>query len=315
MLLSLLPLLALLSPLARAAPPDGAHQKLVALAAAGGGLIKLDAASYDLLTTPNRDWSASIQFTALDSRRRCAPCKEFDPSWNTVAKAWTKAPAAHRDTHFFATLDFDEGQTVFQSLGLQSAPVVYIFPATEGPRATGKTSTSKYDFSHGFEAEPLAQHLSNHTPIPIPYSPPFDWARWTTVAAGVLAFAVTLRFIAPVLQSRWTWAVISILVSLVMTSGYMFTRIRNSPFTGGDGSWIAGGFQNQFGQEVQVIAAVYGTLGFAFTMLIMVIPYQATAHRQRFQIYLWSTIIMLVYSILIVLFKVKNRGYPFRLLL
>lgn len=73
--------------------------------------------------------------------------REFDPSWNTVAKAWTKAPAAHRDTHFFATLDFDEGQTVFQSLGLQSAPVVYIFPATEGPRATGKTSTSKYDFS------------------------------------------------------------------------------------------------------------------------------------------------------------------------
>ncbi|KAJ7046797.1 hypothetical protein C8F04DRAFT_1061785 [Mycena alexandri] len=312
----LLPLLALLSlPFARAASDDAAHKKLVALAAAGGGLIKLDAASYDLLTTPNRDWSASIQFTALDSRRRCSPCKEFEPSWSAVAKAWTKTPAVHRDTHFFATLDFDDGQTVFQKLGLQSAPVVHIHHATEGPRATGKTGVSKYDFSQGFDAEPLAQALSSHTPIRIPYSPPFDWARWTTVGAGLLTFAVLLRFIAPILQSRWTWAISTILVSLVMTSGYMFTRIRNSPWMGGDGSWIAGGFQNQFGQEVQVIAIVYGTLGFAFTMLIMVIPYQATAQRQRFQIYLWSTIIMLVYSILIVLFKVKNRGYPFRLLL
>jgi len=313
----LLPLLALvsLSLLARAAPADETRQKLVALAAAGGGVIKLDSASYDLLTVPNRDWSASIEFTALDARRRCAPCKEFNPSWNAVAKAWSKAPKVHRDNHFFATLDFDDGQLVFQKLGLASAPVVYVFPPAEGPRAKGRSEPSKYDFSHGFEAEPLAQHLSNHTPIPIPYTKPFDWARWTTAAAGLLAFAVTLRFIAPVLQSRWTWAIGTIITSLVMTSGYMFTRIRGSPFMGQDGSWIAGGFQNQFGQEVQVIAVVYGTLGFAFIMLTMVIPYQTGAQRQRFQIYLWSTIIMLVYSILIVLFKVKNRGYPFRLLL
>ncbi|KAJ7905510.1 hypothetical protein B0H14DRAFT_2660569 [Mycena olivaceomarginata] len=312
----LLPLLALFSlSLTRAAPADETRQSLVALAAAGGGLIKLDSASYDLLTAPNRDWSASIEFTALDPRRRCAPCKpRVTPSWHSVAKAWTKAPKAHRDNHFFATLDFDDGQAVFQKLGLASAPVVYVYPPTAGPRAKGRSDPSKYDFSHGFEAEPLAQHLSNHTPIPIPYTKPFDWARWTTFGAGLLAFAVTLRFISPVLQSRWTWAIGTILVSLVMTSGYMFTRIRGSPFVGQDGSWIAGGFQNQYGQEVQVIAVVYGTLGFAFVMLTMVIPYQS-AQRQRFQIYLWSTIIMLVYSILIVLFKVKNRGYPFRLLM
>ncbi|KAJ7109393.1 oligosaccharyl transferase subunit OST3/OST6 family [Mycena epipterygia] len=311
----LLPFLALFSLPLLAAAADDTHQKLVALAAAGGGVIKLDSASYDLLTTPNRDWSASIQFTALDSRRRCAPCKEFEPSWNAVAKAWSKTAPVHRNSHFFATLDFDDGQLVFQKLGLASAPVVHVFAPTEGPRASAKTAPSKYDFSHGFEPEPLAEHLSNHTPIPIPYTAPFDWARWTTIGAGLLAFAVTLRFVAPILQSRWTWAISTILVSLVMTSGYMFTRIRNSPQLGGDGSWIAGGFQNQFGQEVQVITVVYGTLGFAFVMLTMVIPYQTSAQRQRFQIYLWSAIIMVVYSILVVLFKVKNRGYPFRLLL
>jgi oligosaccharyltransferase complex subunit gamma len=160
----LLPFLALFSfAFTRAAADDDTHKKLVALAAAGGGLIKLDAASYDLLTAPNRDWSASIEFTALDARRRCAPCKpvphsdsfsrsdrfhrEFSPSWNIVAKSWSKTPQVHRDSHFFATLDFDDGQTVFQKLGLASAPVVYVYPATEGPRATGKSGPSKYDFS------------------------------------------------------------------------------------------------------------------------------------------------------------------------
>ncbi|KAK7014849.1 hypothetical protein R3P38DRAFT_2997956 [Favolaschia claudopus] len=312
-----LPLFAFLSLslVARAASQDEARQKLVALAAAGNGVIKLDSDSFDLLTAPNRDWSAAIHFTALDPRRRCAPCKEFNPSWVEVARAWTKAPAVHRNNHFFATIDFDDGGLVFQKLGLSSAPVVHVYPAAEGPRAKSRTDPSKYDFSHGFDAEPLAEHLSIHTPVRIPYSKPFDWGRWTTIAAGVLAFAVTLRFISPILMSRWTWAIVTIAVSLVMTSGYMFTRIRGSPFMGHDGNWIAGGFQNQYGQEVQVIAVVYGVLGLAFVMLTMVIPYQTTAQRQRFQIYLWSAIVMSVYSILIVLFKVKNRGYPFRLLL
>ncbi|KAF7294920.1 hypothetical protein MIND_01030100 [Mycena indigotica] len=290
------------------------HQKLVSLAAAGNGVIKLDSDTYELLTASRRDWSASIHFTALDPRRRCMPCKEFNPSWNSVAKAWSKAPKATRDTHFFATLDFDDGQAVFSKLGLTSAPVVFNYSPTEGPRASSK-SPSRYDFSHGFEPEPLAQHLSNHTPIPIPYTPPFDWAKWITVAAGLLTFAVTIRFISPILQSRWTWAIGTIVTALVMTSGHMFTRIRNVPYVGQDGSWIAGGYQNQFGQEVQVISIVYGTLGFSFLMLVMVIPYQTSGQRQRVQVYLWTTIIMLVYSILIVLFKVKNRGYPFRLLL
>jgi oligosaccharyltransferase complex subunit gamma len=55
------------------------HSQLVALAAANNGLIKLDATTYDLLTASKRSWSTSIQLTALDKRRRCAPCKSARP--------------------------------------------------------------------------------------------------------------------------------------------------------------------------------------------------------------------------------------------
>ncbi|KAG6909699.1 hypothetical protein DXG01_015900 [Tephrocybe rancida] len=309
--------LALLSlPFCLAAVADPQKQ-LLELANAGNGLIKLDSNTFDLLTSPKRTWSVSVQLTAMDSRRKCTPCKDFDPSWQAVAKAWSTVAKPHRDEHFFATLDFDDGQTTFQKLGLQSAPVVYVYPAAQGPRApaNGKVSPMKYDFTNGFDPAPLAESLSKHTPVAIPYSDPIDWGRYISFGIAGLAFLVVLRFIQPILQNRWTWAIITVGVSLVMTSGYMFTRIRASPYNGGPGNWIAAGFQNQFGQEVNVVAGIYGLLSMSFLMLVMVVPYQSSPARQRVQVYLWNGVFIVVYSVLVSLFRVKNRGYPFKLFL
>jgi oligosaccharyltransferase complex subunit gamma len=79
---------------------------------------------------------------------------------------------------------------------------------------------------------------------------------WGTVVFFILSGALSIRFLAPVLRNRWTWAVITILTSLIMTSGYMFTRIRGMPTTASDGSWIAQGFQTQYGQETTVVATL-----------------------------------------------------------
>jgi len=293
------------------------HDELVKLAKANNGVIKLDERTYDMLTSPKRTWSAAIQLTAMDARRRCTPCKEFDPSFREVGRSWSAVPAEHRDSHFFATLDFDNGMTVFQKLGIQSAPIVHVYPAADGPRkpANGKTAPSTYDFSFGFEAGPLAEQLSHHTPIPIPYTAPFDWSRWGGIGAIVLFTVATLRFVSPVLKSKWTWAIGTVLTSLVMTSGYMFTRIRGVPWSGGNGQWIAPGYQNQFGQETQVVAMIYGLLASAFLMLTVVTPYTRSPSRQKAQVYLWSIVIFIMYSVLLSLFRVKNKGYPFKLLL
>ena len=51
------------------------HQQLVQLASAGNGIIRLNPDTFDLLTSPHRTWSATIQLTALDKRRRCNPCR------------------------------------------------------------------------------------------------------------------------------------------------------------------------------------------------------------------------------------------------
>lgn len=42
--------------------------------------------------------------------------REFEPSWNAVAHSWSKAALPERNQHFFATLDFDNAQLVFQKV-------------------------------------------------------------------------------------------------------------------------------------------------------------------------------------------------------
>ena len=108
----------------------------------------------------------------------------------------------------------------------------------------------------GFDAGPLAEQLSAYTPVPIPYKAPIDWAKHATTAGFVLIALSSIRVLLPVIRSRWAWAAGIVLTSLVMTSGFMFVRIRGMPQAGQNGQWIAQGYQNQFGQEVQVVSFI-----------------------------------------------------------
>lgn len=196
-----------------------------------------------------------------------------------------------------------------------SAPVVHVYPATEGPNAkTTRNDPFKYDFSNGFEARPLAEQLSSHTPIPIPYKDPINWARVTSFISLIPIVTLIFRFIRPVLQNRWVWAANTILFSTIMTSGYMFTRIRGTPYVAPDGSWLAAGFQTQYGQEVHVVSLLYGVLAGSFVMLILLVPQQSSPSRQRTQIYIWTALNFIMFSVLVSIFRVKNRGYPFKLM-
>ena len=96
--------------------------------------------------------------------------------------------------------------------------------------------------------------LSAYTPVAIPYKAPIDYAKYGTAAGVALIVLSGIRFFLPVLRSRWAWAAGTVITSLVMTSGFMFVRIRGMPASGANGQWIAPGYQNQYGQEVQVVS-------------------------------------------------------------
>lgn len=47
-------------------------------------------------------------------------CRLWDPNFNAVGKSWKKVPKEKRDYHFFATLDFKDGQDIFRRVSDQS---------------------------------------------------------------------------------------------------------------------------------------------------------------------------------------------------
>lgn len=51
-----------------------------------------------------------------------------------------------------------------------------------------------------------------------------------------------------------------------------------------------------------------GLLSLAFLMLTVVIPSQNSPGRQQVQVLLWSSVLFIMFSVLISLFRVKNRG-------
>lgn len=88
--------------------------------------------------------------------------------------------------------------------------------------------------------------------------------KWFTAFTFVSGF-VSLAYVAwpyflPVVQSRNVWAALSLIAILLFTSGHMFNHIRKVPYIAGDGkggiSYFAGGFQNQYGMETQIVAAM-----------------------------------------------------------
>lgn len=108
----------------------------------------------------------------------------------------------------------------------------------------------------------LARHLPDRPHPPI--KRPINWFAWAT-SITIFLGAITSLFVAwpyvlPVIQNRNLWAAISLIAILLFTSGHMFNHIRKVPYVVGDGhggvTYFAGGFQNQFGMETQIVAAM-----------------------------------------------------------
>ncbi|KAI2625730.1 hypothetical protein GGR54DRAFT_592753 [Hypoxylon sp. NC1633] len=285
--------------------------------------LKLLDSSYKQLTSAPRDYSAAVLLTALEPRFGCQLCTDFQPEWDVLARSWAKGDRKGDSRLIFGTLDFANGRDTFISLGLQSAPVLLFFPPTTGPHATASVEAIRYDFSGLQTAENvhewLARHLPNR-PHP-PVSRPVNYLGWIVGIVTSLGVAGVLfkawPYILPVIQNRNVWAGLSLIGILLFTSGHMFNQIRKVPYVAGDGhggiSYFAGGFQSQYGLETQIVAFMYGVLSFATISLAVKVPRIQDSKMQQLSVVVWGAVMVIMYSFLLSVFRVKNGGYPFKL--
>jgi oligosaccharyltransferase complex subunit gamma len=152
-------------------------------------------------------------------------------------------------------------------LQLQTAPVLLYFPPTVGEHAKPDGSPVRLDFVSPQSAEGVYAWLVRHLPSGESYPQivrPINYTRigaTITILMGLFTFiTVAHPYITPVIQNRNLWAGISLIMILLFTSGHMFNHIRKVPYVAGNGrggiSYFAGGFQNQYGMETQLVAGM-----------------------------------------------------------
>ena len=175
-----------------------------------------------------------------------------------------------------------------RQLGLQTAPVLLLFPPTEGPHAVSSLEPLRFDFSSGLVTTRRPMFLMDHQLTSGYFSPPgaeqvrgwlarhlpgrphpeirrpINYIRWASGITFMLGAGTVLitagPYLLPVLQSRNLWAAVTMIAILLFTSGHMFNQIRKVPYVAGDGrggvNLFAAGFQSQYGLETQIVAAM-----------------------------------------------------------
>ncbi|OZJ05391.1 hypothetical protein BZG36_02011 [Bifiguratus adelaidae] len=322
LLLALLLVLGLQGAEARLDAKQRADALVAKAKASKGGLIEFDAMDFDEFTSKPRRYGLVLLLTAMSPEFRCTPCKEVDPEYKLVASSFQKTSDPSR--LFFGYADFMQSSEIFMKLGLKGAPNLLYYPPTDGPHGKigAETDVKKYDFNrNGLNAEGIADFLSKELGIEVPVRRPPNYmgmAMTGFLVIGALAAAkLVYEKFAVVIQSKRIWAAVTLIIILLMTSGHMWNHIRKPPYVvpSQDGiSYIASGFQQQFGMESQLVAMMYAILSFCIISLATAVPRLDDPQKQRFGVYMWSGLVLLTFSILMALFRAKNGSYPFKLL-
>jgi oligosaccharyltransferase complex subunit gamma len=149
-------------------------------------VIRMDGSKFrEFLKTAPRNYSVILMLTALAPQRQCFMCQQADEEFQVAAKSWTYSQL-HSNKLFFAMVDFDEGQDVFQMMKLNHAPVFMHFPAKGKPKKADTMDMARA----GFGAEAFVKWILERTEINIKVYRPPNYTKIISITTGI----VVVRF-------------------------------------------------------------------------------------------------------------------------
>ncbi|KAI8052504.1 hypothetical protein BDF22DRAFT_688795 [Syncephalis plumigaleata] len=282
-------------------------------------IVALDDKTFPKFIENGHDYSVLVVFSVRSNAFNCEPCIRFEPEYQLVASSWRKMGSPK--PLYFVHVDFGNGRHTFGKYNINAAPAALLFHPTSGPDAT-KADPIVYDFARrGLGAEDVSAFIKQTMGIEMTLYRPIDWQKHGINAAIVIAFLVALRFssqyVWAILSNTRVWSAITLVFLLIMMSGFMWNQIRMPPYHGGspqNPEYISSGFQQQFVAETQIVALLYAGCAFATVSLVTRVPAIKNSMLQNIAALVWTIILVVIYSLLLRLFRVKNGGYPFKLL-
>ncbi|KAK9375318.1 uncharacterized protein V1513DRAFT_443478 [Lipomyces chichibuensis] len=297
-------------------------KKLLKSSSLRPGVIRLTDNNFDSVVSAPRDYGLVVLLTAEAPQMGCHLCREFGPNYNLVAQSWHHEHPKGGDGLYFGVLDFRDGQKTFQKLQLKTAPNLWVYAPTVGADA-GPVQPFNYEIVGvpdvpGSVIRFIESHISG---VHITIHRPRDYNKVAmtilSTVAGVGSIKYIYPFLRPIIESRAIWAGLSLVLILMFTSGHMFNNIRHTPYVAGNREggvqYVAPGFSSQYGFETQAIAVLYAFLAFGAISLATKTPRMPNRTKQTMAIGTWCTLILCLFSLLLFIFRLKNRGYPFSL--
>ncbi|KAL6927973.1 hypothetical protein ACO0SA_004597 [Hanseniaspora valbyensis] len=310
-------------------------------------VIKLTDSNFKSILKPTRDSYVVVFLTATQEDIGCTLCQAMEPEYYTLAESWFRThPDGLNDPKetgekglFFARADYSEAgnSQVFQHFKAAQVPLMYVFGPSDDP--TGDINTfQQLNIPASTPAgdqriEVLINSFVHHFGLKdYAIYKPVDYVSKAITASAVLLVVFLLKkfnnFVTKIVKSRILWAVISTAFIIIMCNGYMFNKIRNSPYAGNGKNgveYFQGGMQNQFAIETQIVSFLYASLGLAVLFLVKLVPYLNQYYLKQKKQYnaatssLLLTVILLAVvfffsSALMFVFRIKYPGYPFKFL-
>ncbi|WBW73027.1 oligosaccharyltransferase gamma subunit Ost3 [Schizosaccharomyces osmophilus] len=279
------------------------------------GIITIAGRLFQRIVTGKQDHTTVALFSVDATTMNCEICRLIEPQFKALAYSYKQKYGLDSGIRFVYA-DFGKNKNLFEQFGIESVPNFWVFkPNTIVPIAG--------DLSSGVDADKLAALVLKETgkgaPIIYRQDPTKKYASLvSTVLCGAALF-FTRKILLKVFTSRKVWAAFSIITVITLSSGFMFTRIRFTPYSqrgeNGENLWLAGSQQYQFGAEVQVVSLIYTALTISTIFLTVIAPKVRGAKRQTLFVLFWLIVLWLGYSFLVDVFQRKMQMYPFKLLL
>eukprot|EP00124_Ichthyophonus_hoferi_P000922 Ihof_evm7s40 gene=Ihof_evmTU7s40 len=225
---------ALLSATVQGAPKDSLASKVAELNARTkiSPLIDMTSADFSRFFTGEKNYTMFVTFTALDPSRKCRACKIVYDEFNLAAQSfqYTSEPGV-----YFVSFDFEKSQRVFQKFNINSAPLIWHFPAKGDPTKRDKLEDF---YRKAPRAEMFAKFITDRTGIECTIYRPIDWtSRMITLGITILIIYLLVTFFPTGLFMHFAgplFCMTSMLMAICFTGGYMYNQIRGANMYGRD---------------------------------------------------------------------------------
>jgi len=264
-----------------------------------------------------RNYSMIVMFTALSVGVNCPICKPAYDEFYILANSYRYA---HMNTKavYFAIVDYEEAPQVFQQMNLNTAPVIYHFPA-KGSRK----KHDQMDFQRmGIDADAMAKFVADRTEVHIRVLRPPNYAAPVVVSLLVMLVLGLLymrRNNLEFLYNRTFWGIICLCIVFAFMSGQMWNHIRGPPFVmtnpqTRETSFIHGSTQFQLVAETYIVLVLYATVTLGVILLNESVEGKGDSGKRRVLVYVGLGLVVVFFSLLLSVFRSKYQGYPYHFL-